>query len=294
MGNLRERKADHVGEVAQGNQVLIAAHRGSAAGNIVQNTVGAFRTAQAQGADILELDVSMTTDGVLVVYHDGGERTSFGIEQNIQTLSYGAVQKLRYFNSIGARTRQGVQTLDYVLGELKGDVLINVDRGWEHWTAIVDTVERHDMADQIILKSPSDDRILRELQSLAPDYMYMPICRSIPDITRALQYDLNTVAIEVVFASRDEDIVLAENLKRVADMGLLLWVNAIQLNEVDILCDTFDDVTSILDDPNEGWGRLVDMGFQMIQTDFPRLLRDYLESRGLASTSPKLPQLGSD
>ncbi len=281
--SLRQRTQALVRGIVERDQVLIASHRGSAAGNIVQNTVRAFRAAQRQGADILELDVSVTSDGELFVYHDGAELTSFGIKENIQTLSSAQVAELRYFNAIGSRTDQQVEKLDDVLEELKGDVLINIDRGWNHWAKIVQVVDRHEMADQIILKGPSIDGVLHVLADVAPDYMFIPICRSIPDLSRALQHDLNFLGVEIVFASQDDDVVVQENLQRVLDMDLLLWANAIQLNEVNILADSFDDVTSLLENPDLGWGRLLEMGFRIIQTDFPAMLRGYLESRGHAT-----------
>lgn len=48
---------------------VVLAHQG-ASGHAPSNTLESFRLAMAQGADILELDVHMTKDGVVVVSHD--------------------------------------------------------------------------------------------------------------------------------------------------------------------------------------------------------------------------------
>ena len=48
---------------------LAIAHRGASACE-VENSLAAFRTARALGADAVELDVHATADGVLVVHHD--------------------------------------------------------------------------------------------------------------------------------------------------------------------------------------------------------------------------------
>lgn len=48
---------------------VVLAHQG-ASGHSPSNTLESFRLALAQGADILELDVHMTRDGVVVVSHD--------------------------------------------------------------------------------------------------------------------------------------------------------------------------------------------------------------------------------
>src|SRR5579859_2748567 len=48
---------------------LVIAHRGASA-DAPENTMPAFELAFQQGADMLELDVQCSADGVLVVFHD--------------------------------------------------------------------------------------------------------------------------------------------------------------------------------------------------------------------------------
>ena len=57
---------------------LVIAHRG-ASGTAPENTLAAFRRAEALGADMVELDVQLTRDGAVVVLHDDSlERTTDG------------------------------------------------------------------------------------------------------------------------------------------------------------------------------------------------------------------------
>ena len=52
-------------------KIIIAAHRGVAAGNIPCNTMPAYKTALLQGADMIEIDVDMSADGKLYFFvHD--------------------------------------------------------------------------------------------------------------------------------------------------------------------------------------------------------------------------------
>lgn len=61
-----------------GPKPRVIAHRGSS-GTAPENTMEAFRQALAHGADILEMDVHLTADGVPVVIHDETvERTTDG------------------------------------------------------------------------------------------------------------------------------------------------------------------------------------------------------------------------
>lgn len=57
------------GPVAAGSRPLVIAHSG-AAGLWPENTMFAFRRAWALGADVLDFDVKVTSDGVPVVFHD--------------------------------------------------------------------------------------------------------------------------------------------------------------------------------------------------------------------------------
>ena len=59
-------------------EIFVWAHRG-ASGRAPENTLAAFRAAEADGADGIELDVHLSRDGVPVVIHDESlERTSSG------------------------------------------------------------------------------------------------------------------------------------------------------------------------------------------------------------------------
>src|ERR1044072_5481094 len=69
-------------------QKLIVAHQGDHSAARA-NTIEAFRAAIASGADMIELDVRRTADGVLVIHHDG----TIG-EQAIDVLDLDAVQAL--------------------------------------------------------------------------------------------------------------------------------------------------------------------------------------------------------
>ncbi len=282
MPDLIQKKRDIVNSVNMKNRVLIAAHRGSAGGNIILNTIQAFIAAERQGADIVEIDISRTIDGELLVYHDGAEHYFFGTRKNIQTLTRGEALQLRYRNPIGSKTIQRVQTLEEVLVALKGDILITIDRGWGYVREILKTVKKLDMADQIIVKGPVLDSFLKALNTYGPEIMVIPIIENLKDIEKSLSYDLNFLGIELVFSSKEDEHVQLETREYLKKLGLLLWGNAIQLNERDKLADKFDDVVSIIESPDKGWGKLLAMGFNIIQTDWPWALQAYLQSKGYA------------
>lgn len=72
---------------------LVFAHRGGG-GLYPENTLGAFEYSAKMGADVLELDVHATSDGVLVVMHDGSvDRTTNG-KGRVSQMTLAEVKKL--------------------------------------------------------------------------------------------------------------------------------------------------------------------------------------------------------
>src|SRR5512134_2899743 len=72
---------------------LIIAHRGSST-HAPENTLAAFVLAADQGADAIELDVTLTRDGQVVVIHDDTlERTTNG-HGRIDQLLYAQVAQV--------------------------------------------------------------------------------------------------------------------------------------------------------------------------------------------------------
>ena len=55
-------------------KIILVAHRGVSGGNIPCNTITAYETALKQGADMIEIDVNMSKDGKLYIFHPGMEK----------------------------------------------------------------------------------------------------------------------------------------------------------------------------------------------------------------------------
>lgn len=62
--------------------------------------------------------------------------------------------------------------------------------------------------------------------------------------------------------------------------GRLVWANAIIYNYKTQLSAGHSDDISAAGDPEGGWGWLADRGYDLIQTDWPLMMRLYLEETG--------------
>ena len=141
------------------------------------------------------------------------------------------------------------------------------------------TIENKEIEDQILLKSGADEEYLRQLAGSGSGLMYMPIVRTMEEWEKVKEYDINVCAAELIFDTADHPFARPEFLKSLREQGIAPWVNAITLNDTDILSGGLDDNHAIADGFDENWGRLMDMGFQILQTDWPALLRGYIDRK---------------
>ena len=267
-------------EARQEKGVLIAAHRGMVAGNIPHNTIPAFEAALNQGTDILETDVTMSGDGTIFIFHPGQEKNHLKQDIHLEQMTAQEIRQTRYVNSCNAYTEWGPITLDEFLEHYKGRCFINLDHGWSIMPDMVSAVRRHNMEDQIILKTPAKEEYLKIVQQVAPDMMYMPICKEADTITPLLErMDINYIAAELVFAKDDSPLASDAYLQSHHDKGRLLWINAILYNCLKPLSGGHTDDVAVTGDPDLGWGWSIDKGFDIIQTDWTLPLRQYMDNR---------------
>ncbi|MCI9589700.1 MAG: hypothetical protein HFG42_03980 [Lachnospiraceae bacterium] len=127
--------------------------------------------------------------------------------------------------------------------------------------------------------SKSEEGELKLLEELARDMMFLPIVRTLEQIELVNRYHINTIGAEVIFETDDHLFASDEFIGKMHGAGKLLWVNALTLNDTTRLSGGHDDNTAILKNMEEGWGWLLDKKFDMIQTDWPLLLRNYIDQR---------------
>jgi glycerophosphoryl diester phosphodiesterase len=106
---------------------LVVAHRG-ASGTAPENTLTAIRLALEAGAEMIEIDVQITTDDQIAVFHDPTlERTTNG-HGEISPFSYEELKKLDAGSWFADRFRgERIPLLDEVFQLIRGKACINVE-----------------------------------------------------------------------------------------------------------------------------------------------------------------------
>jgi len=111
-------------EFGRTGEMLIAAHRGSS-GNAPENTISAFRLAYEEGANMVETDLQMTSDGHFVAVHDLNHFKS--IEQD-------KIRTLKDFKELDAGSwfddkfkEEKIPQLEEILDFAKGKLYLNLE-----------------------------------------------------------------------------------------------------------------------------------------------------------------------
>lgn len=258
---------------------LIAAHRGTYSGNFIQNTVAAFINSLHHKADIVEMDVELSKDGILYLMHTDMEKLLLNCEKSIRDMNSGEIDELGYINVISAITKQRVNRLDEALKALKGKCLINIDRAWDFFPQVFEEVKKYNMLDQVIFKSEVKELIFSQIKSFGHKINFMPIVKSSAEIEEAVSYGVDLIGFELLFEKDDDEFAQSDFIKRMHDKGYILWVNALSIWDNCNMCAMHSDEISVLENMDLGWGWLIDKGYDVIQTDWPLLLYNYINER---------------
>ena len=268
---------------------LIAVHRGTWHGNIIQNTIPAYTISFKMGADMVEADINSSTDGVLFSFHDHHEPDVLRRPEIIKALSSEEIESIHPCNCLTLHSKYKINRLTEILDFLPEDKLLNIDRAWDIFPQLLALLDQYPSALQkVVIKAPL--RAAEALEAMASHptkYMFMPICYSIEDVDKALSYEgINVVGAEIIAFTPESELFSDEAIAYVHSKGLYTWVNAITLGNFHKHDDSprndlfggLDDDTSLLCDPAKGWGRLMEKGIDIIQTDWPSLLYEYRDA----------------
>jgi glycerophosphoryl diester phosphodiesterase len=244
---------------AQTRRVVAIAHRGEHLRH-PENTMPAFEEAVRLGADYIEVDVRTTSDGKLVLSHDGNvDRCTNGTGE-VAKMTFDAVRALDAGVKKGpefAGTK--VPTFDEVLDYARGKIDIYVDVKQVTAKDLVDHIVGHGMADHVVIYS---GRISREIQQLNPKLKIMPESVNL-DVVRRIVDELHPKVI--AFGASDWK---PEIIKVARDSGAAIYVDR-----------QGSDRNGPTDNP-EGWQAAIDAGADGIQTDRPGELVQYLREKG--------------
>ena len=151
---------------------LISAHRGGR--NIPgypENSIEAFQYISESIPVMIECDISMSSDGVLLLMHDNTlDRTTNGFGK-VADQSWEELQQFQLIDDFGKQTDFKIPTLEEALSWAKGKVILSLDvkRGVP-FKNVVDLVEEFEMEDYVEIITYNQNDAL-SVNRLNPDLM---------------------------------------------------------------------------------------------------------------------------
>ena len=260
--------------------VLVASHRGDWR-TFPENSLPAIRSAIDKGVDIIEIDLKMTSDSVLILMHDASiDRTTTG-RGRVCDITFDSICKVSLRAGQGVATHWKVPTLEEALLLCKGRAVVNIDQGFQFYDRIHPLLERTGMLGQTLIKGRlAASEVESVFSAYSENCLFMPIInfgkKHHDEILRSYrQLPTPLLAYEVCWPKYTPKV--KQFMQEVIAGGSKLWVNSLWPSQNGGLCDD----AAIEGDPAAVYGKLVDMGATLIQTDRPELLISYLRSRGL-------------
>jgi len=263
------------------NHVLVAAHRGDWR-NAPENSLQALKNVIAFGVDIMELDLKKTKDGYLIVMHDKTIDRSTNGKGNPEDFTLAEIKKFRLKNGLGRATDHTIPTFREMLLDAKGKILIDVDKGYCYFPDVVKELKETGTLDQAVINIDDNtyyDSIVAKYGNVENDIYIMPIinCKdpNASAIIDSYKKHRNTI-FQPVF---DQDTFpLIANLPALRNDGFGVWINSLWAS----LCGGHDDDRAVEQNMHEEtWGWLVNHGANIIQTDRPEMLLNYLRKEKL-------------
>lgn len=265
-------------EVLKYKKFMIMDHRGFWGGNIIQNTRKAAMLSYMAGADIVEIDVCRTSDGEYYLFHDGNEKVLLGEDRHFSKWTSEEIDSTSVINTTLTPSGYYVEKLKYFLEWLPEGKLINIDRSWFYFDDLnyINILRNSNKIDQMFLKSPVEEKYLEELNKLDFKVPFIPIVKKKEDLDTVLKYkNINTIGVEVIANSENHELFDCEWLLDLENKGYIILANSINLGVGYPLFANLTDDQALTETSTDPWGKMLDMGVNAIQTDWPNFLAEY-------------------
>jgi glycerophosphoryl diester phosphodiesterase len=246
----------------QPEKVMVAAHRGGHI-NFPENSLPSIDEAVEAGAEIVELDVRETKDGVMVILHDRTlDRTTTG-KGEVKDFTYAELQQL-FLTHNGVPTIHKIPTFKEAMAYAKNRILIDVDfkiSGMEARERAYEMIKEVGVEPQILF-FVYDYKEMEALYKINPKIKVMPRANTDDQIREIIDLKMtNVIHVDPSF----------ENSKMLAiarSKGIRLWINTLGAVDVQSVNNqrVYGDFLKKFHTCN------------IIQTDFPKRLKTSINS----------------
>jgi glycerophosphoryl diester phosphodiesterase len=245
--------------------VLVAAHRSAHLVN-PENSLSAIKDAIEIGADIIELDVRKTKDEVYVLLHDENIDRTTAAKGEVSNYTYDQLNAIPLLQN-GQPTNERIPTFESALRAAKGHIMVDIDfklDSTEDAINVCKLIREAGMQKQVLF-FVYDYHYTSTIDSIDNSIAIMPRAYNKEDVLDILKnYKVPVIHVDPSFYS---DTLMGQ----IRSHNVRVWINAL---------GKFDDLEK--KQKNSGYDSLLEMkNVNVIQTDYPANLLQYLQKKGL-------------
>ncbi len=243
--------------------VLVTAHR--AAHNVYpENSLAAIKHTIEIGADFIEIDARHTKDGKIVLMHDSNVDRMTNGTGKVEKLTFAEIRALKLNTSGDDTVTRRVPTFREAMKAARGKIMVDIDIKSAPVAALVKIIKELKMEKQVVFFE-SDFSVLDSVKMLDSTLMVMPRAHSAEKLQWMIdRYHPVIIHIDPGFYTREVVDIIKKGNARV-------WINALGKA----------DIEAGLGMTDSAYGSLVEGGANVIQTDRPAALLEYLIGKKL-------------
>lgn len=264
-------------EDSKNDQIIVIAHRGVTS-KAPENSLLAIKHSIEIGVDMVEIDIRKTKDGQLVLMHDTSINRTTNGKGNVKDWTLEGLKTLNLLDEFGFVTVHKIPTLEEALLLSKDKILINLDKSYNYLDKCYEVMKKTGTLKQVIMKG---EKTRIQVESKYGQYLdkiyFMPIVQFPNKKTKRIIDDYLKHRIPIAFeiiVRRDPD-GMNDYFAEIREKGANIWVNALRKNHN----AGHEDEKAVLDPTVYDW--YIENNINMIQTNQPELLINYLREKGL-------------
>ena len=233
---------------------------------IPENSVSAVEAAINAGADVIECDTHLTSDGVVMVCHDQTINATTNGTGDITKMTYAEIQQYNLLDRNGRVTDEKMPTLEEFLKAGRGKIYFNLD--YSPRTAstkqVFDIVKKMEMMESVFFYCNSEQKV-KEVLDLDKDAHAYPWVGA----HKALVGLPGTYFIQGSYMTNGKSTDMSKGIAdgMIVSIGMLAWTGS-DVSEYELNEEYLDDLLTIFPD------------VKMIMTDVPKELIKALKQRG--------------
>lgn len=257
--------------------ILVASHRGNWQ-VAPENSLASIQSCIDLGVDIVEIDVQKTRDGHLIVMHDSDLDRTTNAKGTISGKTLDEIKQFYLIDRFGNLTQERVPTLKEVMELAKGNIVVMIDKANDLFSETLTVLKETQTLNQALFIEPYqfNEAIATMSSDLFHNSLYVPRIKENVDNKSGYISPFITAdaahAFEIRFSSTDAHTL--DVIPQLREANISIWMTALG----DDMVAGFTDSTSLID-PDFGWGKCIELGANILMTDYPEALINYLNKK---------------